>query len=333
MFTILVLAYNAENTIIETLDSVLKQEYQKPFNVVIADDASIDRTVEIAELWIKKNGHRFHSIKLNTNTINLGTSKQINCRMKEIDTEWVVFLGGDDLLSKTYLTDVEKYINKSKCNSFLTSYNIRFQKGKNGINYSLDIDELKYINKVCSLNANDQYGLLLKKDMLCSPSMVINKKCFDEVGGCDERIRNIEDWPLKLRFTKNGHKIFLLKKFNLFYRIGESVSHSNDEFFKLSFMDQFTYLKDHLCYPNIPKSDYLYRYNETVTNFRYWVIIHVFRNKRNVFSSVANSALGLLSVDKWSKAISKIKDKKLEKELIQRIISQENPFPGENCIY
>lgn len=333
MFTILVLAYNAEDTITDTLDSIYRQNYEKPFNIIVADDASTDATSTIAKAWIEKNGVRFSSAIVSTNKYNLGTSKQINTRMNEIDTEWVVFLGGDDILSKTYLNDAEKYIKDSGCNTFLTSYNIRFQKENNEVRYSLDIDELKYINKICSLEANDQYKLLLKKDMLCSPSMIVNKKCFDRVGGCDEDIRNIEDWPLKLRFTQYGYKIYLLKRFNVYYRIGNSVSHSNEEFFKPSFMDEFNKLKRKLCYPNVPKSDRLYRYNEAVTNMRYWTIIHMFGNKRNTASSIANSALGLLSVDKWSKAISKFKDKKLEKELIKRVIEKENPFADCNCIY
>ena len=87
MFTILVLAYNAEDTITDTLDSIYRQSYEKPFNMVVADDASTDATSTIAKAWIEKNSTRFSSATVSTNQHNLGTSKQINARMEELDTE------------------------------------------------------------------------------------------------------------------------------------------------------------------------------------------------------------------------------------------------------
>ena len=52
--TIIVLCYNAEATIIDTLESIRLQDYKR-ISLIIGDDASRDNSVEIARRWIKDN--------------------------------------------------------------------------------------------------------------------------------------------------------------------------------------------------------------------------------------------------------------------------------------
>ena len=55
LVSVIVVSYNSEKTIIETLDSILMQTY-KNIEIVVSDDKSSDRTISIVKEWMQKNG-------------------------------------------------------------------------------------------------------------------------------------------------------------------------------------------------------------------------------------------------------------------------------------
>ncbi|WP_305373326.1 glycosyltransferase family 2 protein [Photobacterium leiognathi] len=48
-----IITYNSENTIVETLNSIVNQSY-KNIKIIISDDNSHDNTVEVIHDWVKK---------------------------------------------------------------------------------------------------------------------------------------------------------------------------------------------------------------------------------------------------------------------------------------
>ena len=66
LVSVLVISYNSERYIIETLDSIKNQTYER-IQLVLSDDGSRDQTMKIAEEWIQKNGKRFESVKTHIN--------------------------------------------------------------------------------------------------------------------------------------------------------------------------------------------------------------------------------------------------------------------------
>lgn len=91
--SVMIFTYNQEHLISETIDSVLSQDY-KNIEVVVADDASTDRTAEI----IKEYEARFPStIKAIYNQKNLGITGNSNAAFFACTGELVAVLGGDDI--------------------------------------------------------------------------------------------------------------------------------------------------------------------------------------------------------------------------------------------
>ena len=54
LVSIIMSAYNSENTIIDSIESLLNQTY-KNIEILIVDDCSVDKTYEICEHYEKKN--------------------------------------------------------------------------------------------------------------------------------------------------------------------------------------------------------------------------------------------------------------------------------------
>ena len=57
LVSVVVISYNSAATIIETLDSVKNQNYSN-IQLVVADDASSDNTVELVRDWMNQKWKR-----------------------------------------------------------------------------------------------------------------------------------------------------------------------------------------------------------------------------------------------------------------------------------
>ena len=94
--SIIVPAYNAENTIEKCLKSLLEQTYQN-VEVVVINDGSVDKTLEECK---KFNDERLKIIS----TENRGISAARNLGIKNSTGEFISFCDADDFYNKNYVT-------------------------------------------------------------------------------------------------------------------------------------------------------------------------------------------------------------------------------------
>jgi glycosyltransferase involved in cell wall biosynthesis len=98
--SVTVITYNQENFIEKTLDSILSQKVNFPFEVVIGDDASKDKTPEI----IRKYQEKYPEIiKPIFRTKNLGHTGNYIETTRMATGEYIAHLDGDDLMLPTKL--------------------------------------------------------------------------------------------------------------------------------------------------------------------------------------------------------------------------------------
>ena len=79
LVSVITAAYNSEKTVAETIESVLGQTYGS-IEYIIADGASSDRTVEIAESYrpeFERRGYRYTIISSRDSGIYAGINKGI----------------------------------------------------------------------------------------------------------------------------------------------------------------------------------------------------------------------------------------------------------------
>jgi len=112
-FSVLLPVYNGSKYMHKAINSILKQNYQN-FELVISDDKSLDDSFKIAKYYQKKD-KRVKLIQQNIN-YQLGWWKGFNnwiLALKKSKGEYVFFIGHDDILSKNYLFDLNKNLDKS----------------------------------------------------------------------------------------------------------------------------------------------------------------------------------------------------------------------------
>ena len=71
--SIIIPCYNVDGTLIRALDSILMQEVNFPFEVIIVDDASTDETVAVAKRYQSIHKNDLH-IKILCNKANKGNA-------------------------------------------------------------------------------------------------------------------------------------------------------------------------------------------------------------------------------------------------------------------
>ncbi|MCM1451498.1 MAG: glycosyltransferase family 2 protein [Clostridium sp.] len=100
--SIIIPAYNAENTICECLRSIAAQTFAD-YEVIVSNDGSSDRTAEAVEKFMDENPKL--CIRLTSNP-NGGVSMARKWGLELANGEWVAFVDADDTLPANALADL-----------------------------------------------------------------------------------------------------------------------------------------------------------------------------------------------------------------------------------
>ena len=140
---ILMATYNGEKYLVEQLDSIINQTYHN-WNLLIRDDNSTDKTLEIIQNYHKKD-KRIKILKDNKG--NLGIVRNFEELLKNSESEFIMFSDQDDIWVENKLDMYLKMIEKIKNKGFMIhSDAILFDKNKSNILKDTFISK-KAINK------------------------------------------------------------------------------------------------------------------------------------------------------------------------------------------
>jgi glycosyltransferase involved in cell wall biosynthesis len=109
LVSVRIVCFNQEKFIEECIDSVLEQDYPN-IEIIIADDCSTDRTIDI----LKEYKHKFpDKIILALSEKNEGITKNINSGLKLCKGKYIAGLGGDDLMLPGKIKKQVEYMEKN----------------------------------------------------------------------------------------------------------------------------------------------------------------------------------------------------------------------------
>lgn len=208
LVSIIVPMYNVEKYIGTTIESVISQTY-KNWELLIIDDKSKDKSVEVVKEYIKKDSR----IKLLCNAQNIGAAKTRNFGIKESVGEYIAFLDGDDLWNCDKL---EKQIRFMEENNYLATYT-GFKKI-----YIDSIEKKEYISKY---KLSLTYEELLKTNWLSTFTVIYNQKILGKKYFPD--IKAGQDYGLWLILAKETGKLYGLKDILGTYRVHNNSLSSN----------------------------------------------------------------------------------------------------------
>lgn len=216
--TIAIVTYNSESTILETLESV-KNQTCRDFELIISDDGSKDKTVEICRQWLNLNAHLFANVLVLTVNANTGTSFNCNRALKSSNGEWLMLLAGDDALMPDAINLFEEYILKVPEAQWIATrydaYDEKFNDESKIIDTHLFDKSIKWGDDTPS---NQLLYLVKKGCPISASSFYFKRNIIIKYGGFNERYKFIEDVPMMITLLENGVKCFFYNKSTVKYR-------------------------------------------------------------------------------------------------------------------
>ncbi len=113
LVSIIMPAYNSENTLNEAVESVIKQTYHN-WELLIVVDAATDLTENIAKSWAKKDAR----VKVFVSSRNQGVAKSRNIGLEKAKGKYLAFLDSDDRWLPEKLKQQTKFMEET--NAFVS---------------------------------------------------------------------------------------------------------------------------------------------------------------------------------------------------------------------
>lgn len=198
--SIIIPCYNSQQTLEDTLQSVLKQNFEQ-WEAIIVNDGSTDGTETIALKWVKKD-NRFRYYKKN----NGGLGSARNHALEKALGTYILPLDSDNKIRPDFLLEAID-VFKSNSNIGVVYGDAMFFGDKNHRWEVGDFDK----NKMLNHNYIDA----------CA---VVRKTIYDDIGGYEVALpyQGHEDWDFWLRVMKTNYKFHYLKKVSFDYRVSHA---------------------------------------------------------------------------------------------------------------
>lgn len=220
LISVIVLTYNSAEYVISTLDSICRQDYGGPVELIIGDDCSQDNTVEICRNWLEEHAERFQSTTIIRPEQNQGVVGNYNSCIKIARGEWIKGIAGDDILApKTLNLFYQAATEKPGERLFLYSALRIFQEES-----QLDKPEELKLLKGGPGDADFDINYIFKKPAFWTnaPSFFFSRKLMKDIGYIPQLFRNVEDRPMFAKVLASGYSIYHVSTPTVYYRVHEA---------------------------------------------------------------------------------------------------------------
>lgn len=242
LVSVIVVTYNSDSYIIDTLESIKKQSYDN-IELVVTDDASKDQTVTYVKKWMKNNKHEFKNVKLICAKQNTGIVQNCNRGVMNSSGEFIKLVGGDDKLLENCIEDNVKFMSENDFSIVLSRYSYI---GNRSMINEMEKSFKRNYNLLKSNNQNQLRKSLVEKFALPVTTCFYKKKLWEDMGGYDKRLPFYEDVPFFYKLISKEIDIGFFDKKTYEYNVHESsISHEIHRDGDISYA-AYMFWKDHI---------------------------------------------------------------------------------------
>lgn len=181
-----IITYNQQNFIEETLRSVLEQDYEG-LEVVVSDDGSTDSTPRIIRALAAEYPDRLVPI---LDPRNAGITANTNRALRACRGELITFLGGDDLMLPGKIGAQAGFM-RAHPEVAISHHDVEVFDSDTG--RTLYLWSQRFGKRTGGIRSVIRYG-----PYMCGPSVMLRRDCLPPEG-MDERVRAGSDWLLYAR--------------------------------------------------------------------------------------------------------------------------------------
>ncbi|MEO9210924.1 MAG: glycosyltransferase [Ginsengibacter sp.] len=210
--SVIIPTYNREKFIGEAIRSVLQQDYEGNIEIIVSDDGSTDKTIDI----VKSFGDKVIVILKPDNCNKQGVAANRNRGIRLASQPFVSFLDSDDFYLPGHLKNIASSLNRNADFGFAFC-RILEMKEING-------KELFRLWTHASIFKNDIKNIAVSRSRVVhTNAFIFRRHVFDTVGFFDEAYSNGEDTDLWMRISEN-YKGTFSDHIGAVYRIDHNMS-------------------------------------------------------------------------------------------------------------
>ncbi len=211
-FSIIIPTYNEQENIVNCLDSIMNQNYDKSLiEIIIVDGHSSDKTIP----KVKEYQQKFPNITLLENPVRK-TPTSLNIGIKNSKGEVIIILGAHASLDFDFINCNNKYLNKD---------NLKVTGGTQ-INVGFS-----FIQKAIAIAMENPFGMgsapyrWSRKEQFVDTVVyaAYKRELFDEIGYFEENFSIAEDAELNWRIRKAGYNIFFSPNIKSYYHPRKTI--------------------------------------------------------------------------------------------------------------
>lgn len=207
--SIIIPAYNAENFIGLTLNSIIQQTY-KDFECLVIDDGSTDNTIAAV------SGFNDPRIKVFRGLNSGGPAKPRNIGLNNASGEYIFMFDSDDIMLPNKLAlSIDALEKNPSANLLFTNFQAINENGEIiKENFLHEYETLwglvdKNITQPLEIHARDVFSPLLKVNFVGTSSVVLRKSSLKEANRFNESLKNSDDRLFWIEFSRCNNFLFL----------------------------------------------------------------------------------------------------------------------------
>jgi len=214
-----VVTYNQEDLIEETLDSIINQSYENIKRIIVCDDGSKDYTPNIIEEYALKD-NRIVPILAKKNK---GIAYNVNRGLKQVKSDYVCAVGGDDLM---YKHKIEKQVEYLSSNTDLIgcAHDMDVFNNNSGLSLGKFSEIISFKKIEGKINIESIFDPSI---FLCSSSFLYKSEIIPE-NGFDIRLKYLNDFVFNVDILMKGNLGYIDEVLGTYRIHGNNVTASEE---------------------------------------------------------------------------------------------------------
>lgn len=194
-------AFNAADTIPETLESLLRQT-DRDWEMIVVDDGSTDATAEIAAAYAERDP-RIRVIRQR----NCGESGARNAGLALARGDWVLFLDADDWIAPAYLETLRRALRAQPALDAVHCLSARVTR------------DGTFVTDDYLPPEGDMFPTLAERVPFPIHACLVRRALVEAVGRFDTSLEMCPDWDLWQRVARTGARFGAAREVLAFYRM------------------------------------------------------------------------------------------------------------------
>ncbi|WP_139992963.1 glycosyltransferase family 2 protein [Paenibacillus paridis] len=208
--SVVITNYNRGPYLIECLDSLQRQTYINK-EIIIIDDASTDRSVDVVQAWCEANGIAgTDSVVVVRLPRNAGFSGAMTTGFFLARGEYIAVQDADDFSHPQRLEKQVAYLANHPEMALVGTNYAAFEEGE-----QRQYEPAKWLHYGDQIRKAYQNG----GHCICHGTIMFRGEAFDRIGGLSRRIVGAEDYEFIVKFLNNQQQIANIPDILYYYRL------------------------------------------------------------------------------------------------------------------